>query len=120
MIKTILSPEDDAFRRKVISVIDRQIRKGHVSVRQLTSALFMSTTKFRRRFTDIFGQTPHVYIFERRLKHARRMLVAHPEMSIVEVARCCGFDDKSNFARDFRRAFGMSPSAFVRGRRAPE
>ena len=120
MTETILTPEDEAFRRKVIGVVDRQIRKGHVSVAQLTAALCMSTTKFRRRFIGIFGLTPHVYIFNRRLKHARRMLVAHPEMSITEVARSCGFDDKSNFARDFRRAFGMSPSAFVRGRRAPE
>jgi len=49
-----------------------------------------------------------------RLEHARRMLSDRrfDALSVGEIAARCGFVAPSHFARRFRQAFGLVPSAF--------
>ena len=95
---------------KVNAIVSEQINEGHVDVEALASQLFMSTTTFRRRFTAIVKEGPKAYILRQRMEKARQMLEEHPEMNISEVAMRCGFEDRSNFTRAYRRAFGIAPS----------
>ena len=114
-MKTERKQKDIDFAVAVDDAIARQVADGYTSVEELASDACMSITGFRRRFVAIYGQQPQQYLMQRRMTYARRMLDDHPELSIVEVARRCGFDDKSNFNRAFRRAFGMAPSCYERG-----
>lgn len=114
-MKKLQSERDRLFRQQMTDAIDRQIGEGPVRVERLAAEACMSLTGFRRRFTAVFGEQPQQYVMRYRMERARRMLDDYPELPIIEVANRCGFDDKSNFNRAFRRAFGMAPSQYERG-----
>jgi len=69
-----------------------------------------SACHFVRTFTQVYGHTPHAALVEQRLKRALR-LVSDTELSITEVARASGFEDRCAFARSFKRRFGTSASS---------
>lgn len=68
-----------------------------------------SPCHFVRTFSMVYGQTPHTVLMEQRLKRAYR-LVAETELSITEVARAAGFEDRCAFARSFKKRFGVAAS----------
>jgi AraC family transcriptional regulator len=73
-----------------------------------------SPCHFVRTFNTVFGETPHAVLMEHRLRRAFR-LVHDTELSITEVARASGFEDRCAFARSFKRRFGRTATD-VRGR----
>ncbi len=74
-----------------------------------------SPCHFLRTFNTVYGKTPHAVLIEQRLKRALR-LVNDTALSITEVARASGFEDRCAFARSFKRRFGETATA-VRVRR---
>ena len=56
---------------------------------------------------------------ERRIAHARRLLVKQPELPVVDVAIACGYNNKNSFYNSFRRFVGMTPSEFRQKNIAP-
>lgn len=68
-----------------------------------------SACHFVRTFTAVYGRTPHAALIEQRLKRALH-LVSDTELSITEVARASGFEDRCAFARSFKRRFGKTAS----------
>lgn len=69
-----------------------------------------SPCHFVRTFNLAYGETPHAVLIEQRLKRALR-LVNDTELSITEVARASGFEDRCAFARSFKRRFGETATA---------
>jgi AraC family transcriptional regulator len=69
-----------------------------------------SPCHFVRTFNSVYGETPHAVLIEQRLKRALR-LVNDTELSITEVARASGFEDRCAFARSFKRRFGETATA---------
>ena len=66
-----------------------------------------SPCHFIRAFSAVFGETPHAVLVEQRLRRAHR-LVNNSLLTIAEVARNSGFEDRCAFARSFKRRFGMT------------
>ena len=52
------------------------------------------------------------YIQQQRLEYAAKLLVEHPDMSIIQIASDCGFSSNTYFCDRFRKHFGMRPSDF--------
>lgn len=73
----------------------------------------VSRYQLLRAFARELGLTPHAYIMQRRLAHARRQIVAG--MALADVAVSCGFYDQSHLTRCFTRQFGVPPRRY-RGR----
>ena len=69
-----------------------------------------SPCHFLRTFNSVYGKTPHAVLIEQRLKRARR-LVNDTALSIAEVARASGFENRCAFARSFKRRFGETATA---------
>lgn len=69
-----------------------------------------SACHFVRTFNAVYGETPHTVITEQRLLRARR-LVNDTRLSITEVARASGFEDRCAFARSFKQRFGVTATA---------
>lgn len=108
-----LSEQDRQFLTKTMTVITEQIESNRVNVDELAAALAMSTSQFRRRLSAITGDTPQGYITKIRMQKARHLLDMTPDMTILDVAKCCGYEDQSSFTRAFKRFFGVTPSDYL-------
>ena len=108
-----LSEQDKQFLSKTMTIIANQIESNSVNVDDLASELAMSTSQFRRRLSAITGETPQGYITNIRMQKARHLLDTAPDMTILDVAKGCGYDDQSSFTRAFKRFFGVTPSDYL-------
>ena len=108
-----LSEQDKQFLTKTMTIIANQIESNSVNVDDLASELAMSTSQFRRRLSAITGETPQGYITNIRMQKARHLLDTNSDMTILDVAQSCGYDDQSSFTRAFKRFFGVTPSDYL-------
>ena len=81
-----------------------------LSLLEIASAAGMSVFHFAHGFRKATGRSPHRYLVELRLSHARTLL-HDPGLPIGEVARTVGFTH-SHFTSVFTRHMGMTPSTF--------
>lgn len=82
-----------------------------LTIRQLAQHAGMSPRTFIRRFRDETGQSPGVWVRNRRIDRARELLEGH-DMSVDEVARQSGLGSGANLRHHLRRGLGMSPSSY--------
>lgn len=79
----------------------------------LTSAIAREVGVSPRQLERLFGKhlntSPRKYMLELRLERARHLLL-QTELSILEVALACGFENSGHFSRVYRTAFGVAPT----------
>lgn len=80
---------------------------------EIAAACGLSAAHFARAFKASTGLTPHGWLQACRLDRARALLDGRPAR-ISCVASESGFSDQSHMSRVFKRAMGMSPSAYAR------
>jgi AraC-like DNA-binding protein len=82
-----------------------------VSLEDLERSTCHDRWQLSRDFRAVFGTSPYRYVILRRLDRARRMMLdGH---AIAESAHDCGFSDQSHFGRLFKKAFGLTPNAWL-------
>lgn len=74
----------------------------------LAKRAHMSKRSFLRTFQSAVGSAPIGYLIKLRLSHAATLL-RRTEEDITSAAFKSGFNDSNYFARQFRKAFGVSP-----------
>ena len=62
-------------------------------------------------FKREYGITPYQYLIKKRLQEAERLLM-NSTASVEDISRNVGYNDFSTFYRDFKKRFGVSPSAY--------
>ncbi|WP_161556124.1 helix-turn-helix transcriptional regulator [Mangrovicoccus ximenensis] len=89
-----------------------------LSAAAIAAALNISQRHLNRVFARE-GTTVRRSIEERRLQMARQMLEDpdRDHLGVGEIAFACGFSDQARFSREFRRAFGATPSGLRRDMR---
>lgn len=92
--------------RHIIERIDRPIFLSEVA-----RAVHLSEGAFSRFFRLHTGKTFPAFVNELRIGRACRLL-AENELNVTEIAFACGFENLSNFNRQFLRLKGTSPSQF--------
>lgn len=97
---------------KVQEYIDRHIAASPL-VSDLSVLVHLSNAHFSRAFRRTFGETPHRFLIRRRLEFAAQYML-QTEMPLTDIALKCGFADQPHFSKHFRRASGLSPSAWRR------
>lgn len=68
-------------------------------------------------FKEEYGLSPINYMISRRIEESRYLL-QETDMSMSQIARILGFSSASYFSQSFRRAEGISPIAYRKGRKA--
>jgi AraC-like DNA-binding protein len=68
-------------------------------------------------FKQRYGATPAVFLRSERLKRAKELMRAR--WPLIAVAQETGFYDQAHFSRHFKRAFGVTPSAFIAASNRP-
>jgi AraC-like DNA-binding protein len=76
-------------------------KKLQVPARQLSNAI-----------NQLYGKSFSVHLNDLRIQEAQRLLVQHPEMSVIDVMQESGFSSKSNFNKEFLRVTKVAPTAF--------
>lgn len=99
----------------VLAYIDEHL-EDDLSVKTLSHVANFSTFHFHRQFTAFVGVPVSRYVQLMRLRRAAHRLAAVADHSVLEAALGAGFDSPEAFCRAFKRAVGMTPSAF---RKAP-
>lgn len=74
----------------------------------------LSVTSFCRYFKMMTKKTFHEFLIELRISHARRLLMEESLITIETICFDCGFNNRSNFFRHFRRITGSTPLEFKR------
>jgi AraC family transcriptional regulator len=100
--------------------VTREFIEEHVaeqiSLAELARLTRLSPIHFCRAFKRSVGLPPHQYQLRRRIERAKTLL-ADPRHSLTSIALECGFSLPGSFATAFRKATGMTPSAFRRALR---
>lgn len=71
----------------------------------------MSRSSYLRHFKEMFHLTPHEYIRNYCLRHAKTLL-KHTDASLTSIANECGFYDSSHFCKLFRKKYHISPAKY--------
>lgn len=117
----LLHFDPERFRAIQITTKDReqlQIKKvaeSHVgqliTVDELAFLCHMSTSTFKRRFSDIYHTTPQKWLLSRKLEMAAELLRSSAE-SPSGVYLKVGYQNHSSFSEAFRNHFGNTPSDY--------
>ncbi|MEJ0028397.1 MAG: AraC family transcriptional regulator [Rhizomicrobium sp.] len=87
-----------------------------ITIKDLSGVVRRSPAHFSRSFRRSFGQSPHAYLVERRVRRAGDLMIAG-DAPLREIALSCGFTDQAHLCRLFRQIVGQSPAAWRRERR---
>lgn len=83
----------------------------NISLQQLAQHCLVSPFHFSRIFKAIMNISPHQYLTEVRLNHAK-VLLTTSDQSITDIAYACGFNSVEHFATAYRYRYRASPSKF--------
>jgi AraC family transcriptional regulator len=73
----------------------------------------ISPHHFAHTFAATLGQSPHQYILEHRLRHARDLLTGS-SADIADIAYGAGFSDQAHMTEAFRKRVGVTPAQMRR------
>ncbi|MDU6925239.1 AraC family transcriptional regulator [Franconibacter helveticus] len=105
-------------RQTHFSLISRVLRRIEsqytetLSVDQLAAEANMSVSAFHHNFKAVTSTSPLQYIKTFRL-HKARMLMLHDGMKASAAALRVGYESASQFSREFKRYFGVTPGEDV-------
>ncbi|PSB53052.1 helix-turn-helix domain-containing protein [Chamaesiphon polymorphus] len=82
-----------------------------LSLAELAACISLSPYHFARLFKQTTKMTPHQYVIDRRVELASKLL-SKKELSIAEVALCCGFAHQGHLSKHFKRSTGITPKTY--------
>ena len=83
----------------------------NIKISDICSKFRVSDSSARENFSKMFGVSPKKYLTVLRINQAKKYLL-ETDLSIVEIADKCGFDDTFYFSRCFSKFCACSPSEF--------
>jgi AraC-like DNA-binding protein len=85
------------------------------SIETLSKTAMMSSTKLKTKFKSVYGMKLYEFYNHNRLRKAKEMLKSG-KYSVKEVGLDIGFSNLSNFAKAFKKEFGILPNEMLRTR----
>lgn len=123
LVFRLLRSEAAAFVRGAVREGDASIREAMLFMRQnatqplsvedVARHVGMSSSHFAHRFSAIARVSPMRFMKQLRLEAARELMLGQ-SLRAGDAALRVGYESASHFTRDFRQAFGASPSEYVR------
>lgn len=113
----VAEDEDEAYVNKnnfamverTMAYLDARLTED-ITLQDLAQVANMSKTYFCAVFKKLNGITAWEYITARRVERAVELLRKSPDLTMLEVAAECGFNNTANFNRAFKRHTGKTPS----------
>jgi AraC family transcriptional regulator len=79
-----------------------------LSLAELASVINISPTYFAGLFKQAMGISPHQYVIQQRVEHAKLML-SKTDLAIADIALQVGFSSQSHLTQQFKRLTGITP-----------
>jgi len=99
----------DPRLKRAIWFIEKRFAQ-RVTIKEAARVAGLSPDHFVEVFRSAAGCTPHQYLLQCRLRHARQLIASEGHRrSLAEIAVAAGFFDQAHLTRHFQRAFGQSP-----------
>ncbi|WP_396600892.1 AraC family transcriptional regulator [Algibacter sp. R77976] len=107
----------DIEGERMRNVFDYTIENAHkpIDLNTIASVANMTKNAFCKYFKKRTNKTYITFLNEIRVEHATRLLEQQIDLPIVEIAELSGFNNLSNFNRQFKKVKGYIPS-YVRKR----
>lgn len=102
---------DEAFVKKALESVEKNIQNPEYSVVDLCNDLGMSKSRLFPKFQSITGLTPNNFIRSVRLKRAAQLLKSS-QYNISEISDRVGFNSLKYFNKYFKEEFGMTPTHY--------
>lgn len=80
---------------------------------ELAQAVHLSPWHFSHLFLQEMQASPHQFARQLRFEQAR-VLLENSFLRVKEIMAAVGINDKSHFAKEFKRAYGLSPIQYRR------
>jgi AraC family transcriptional regulator len=84
-----------------------------IRLAELAKVTELSPSHFARAFKASMGLTPHRWLVEQRIHHAKRLMAKNGK-PISVAAHLAGFATQSHFTKTFRRVTGTTPGHWLR------
>jgi AraC family transcriptional regulator len=102
-----------AWQQRVVTAYIEEHLAEPVPLAKLAELANLSTYHFCRTFKQSFGVPPHRYHTSQRIERAKTLL-AKPAFSVTHIGLTVGFSETSSFTAAFRKATGLTPTAYHR------
>lgn len=105
----LLTEVTDNLRvRKALLLIERNIATP-LSLEEIAQHVHISGRQLERWFSSEMGMSPTAFAMTLRLRKAYDLLV-NSHRSIIDISLECGFVSCPHFSKNFRKAYGQTPS----------
>jgi AraC-like DNA-binding protein len=94
----------------VIALMEKQLSQD-TSLAELARSVQLSPSRLRHIFKAETEVTPAQYLKDLRMREAKKIMGAAC-FSVKEVMTQVGLSDRSHFERDFKKAFGLTPTQY--------
>jgi len=105
-LSALFSPINIPFKSTI-----KQNLYANLSIDELARLCHMSTSSFKRKFKEVFSETPKKYISRKKIEKAAQLLKSK-DLRISDIAYDVGFDSIATFNRNFTKKYGKSPSEY--------
>lgn len=105
------APRDNGLSARLRDYLEAHYREA-VTLESLASLLQRHPRHLIEVFRQAYGLPPHTYLLQRRVREAKRRLLAGEPA--VELALDLGFYDQAHFSSTFKRFTGVTPGRFRR------
>jgi len=102
-----------AWQQRIVACHIEDHLAEPIPLATLAELVGLSTYHFCRAFKQSFGIPPHRYHTSRRIERAKALLTK-PAPSVTSIGLTLGFSDTSSFTATFRKATGLTPTAYHR------
>ena len=91
--------------------LDRLFDEG-VTAKKVVSACALRSNEVYSRFRYEVGQGIGAFIITHRVRFAKKLLDAHPNLRVTDIAYAVGYGSVSGFCTTFKRYTGRTPSEY--------
>lgn len=100
------------FLAQADASIKKLMRDNNLTANQLASELGIHPQQMRRLIRQATGMSSSEYIIDKKITHAKELLLNQDLLTVAKVGYLCGFSEPTHFTRFFKHTVGMTPSQF--------
>lgn len=108
--KDKLKPSDNQKVLEIENYLMKNLTNHFIGIEELAKHFYMSPTKLKTDFKNIFGASVYQYYLSKQMILAHQ-LITEKDVLIKDVAAMFGYDNVSKFTIAYKKHFGYLPSA---------